>query len=425
MNKESKDIQKTYLVLTLLSTLSTSFIYGINTLFLLDAGLSITQAFAANAFFTLGQVLFEIPTGIVADTFGRRTSYLLGVITLFLSTVLYLFLWEISGPFSLWAFASILLGLGFTFFSGATEAWIVDALKFTKFDGELEDVFAKAQWVGGVAMLTGAIVGGALAQFTNLGVPYILRCVMLLAAFAYTYLKMHDLGFSSRKMEKLIPEVKASFLNAVGYSFKNKALKYAIFSSLFTMSVMIYVFYATQPFLLKLYGDDHAFWISGLTASLAATAQIIGGMLVPKVRKFFKKRSSILILCVSISIVCMFSLGFISNLFLAIIVIIVWSLMFAGAMPIRSAYINGLIPSEQRATVLSVDSLVASAGGVASQPALGKIAQSTSYETSFIFSAFIQILYIPLMLISRMKNDVSDDITSLQTGEDPPLVDRI
>ncbi len=178
MNKESKDVQNTYLVPTLLSTFSTSFIYGINTLFLLDAGLSITEAFAANAFFTLGQVFFEIPTGIIADTVGRRTSYLLGIITLFLATLIYLFLWRISGPFWLWAVTSILLGLGFTFFSGATEAWIVDALKFTNFNGELEDVFAKAQWVGGVAMLSGAIVGGALAQIANLGVPYILRCIM-------------------------------------------------------------------------------------------------------------------------------------------------------------------------------------------------------------------------------------------------------
>ena len=55
-------------------------------LFLLDAGLSNLEAFAANSFFTAGMVLFEIPTGVVADTWGRRTSYLLGTITLASST---------------------------------------------------------------------------------------------------------------------------------------------------------------------------------------------------------------------------------------------------------------------------------------------------------------------------------------------------
>src|SRR5687768_17690849 len=106
MNRASGRIVKTYISLTLLSTFASSFIWGINTLFLLDAGLSITEAFAANAFFTAGQVLFELPTGVVADTFGRRMSPLLGAATLFASTILYLMLWESSGPFWAWAVVS-------------------------------------------------------------------------------------------------------------------------------------------------------------------------------------------------------------------------------------------------------------------------------------------------------------------------------
>src|SRR5688500_3176627 len=152
MDRAAKRILRTYLALTLLSTLAASFIWGINTLFLLDAGLSITEAFAANAFFTAGQVLFEVPTGVVADTAGRRTSYLLGSATLFASTILYLWMWHISGPFWAWAAVSILLGLGFTFFSGATEAWLVDGLNTAKYEGTLESVFAKGEIAEGVAM---------------------------------------------------------------------------------------------------------------------------------------------------------------------------------------------------------------------------------------------------------------------------------
>lgn len=79
-------VQRTYLTLTLLNTLAASFIWGVNTLFLLDAGLDNTEAFAANAAFTLGMVLFEVPTGVVADTRGRRFSFLLGTVTLLVST---------------------------------------------------------------------------------------------------------------------------------------------------------------------------------------------------------------------------------------------------------------------------------------------------------------------------------------------------
>src|SRR6187397_2545755 len=119
------------------NTLAASFIWGINTLFLLDAGLSNLEAFTANAFFTAGMVVFEVPTGVVADIWGRRVSYLLGTLTLAASTVLYWLLWVMKAPFGLWAIVSMLLGLGFTFFSGAIEAWLVDALHFADYEGSL------------------------------------------------------------------------------------------------------------------------------------------------------------------------------------------------------------------------------------------------------------------------------------------------
>src|SRR6185503_3581616 len=197
--KKPRSIQAVYIYLVLGNTLAASFIWGINTIFLLDAGLSNFQAFAANAFFTLGQVVFEVPTGIIADTWGRRTSYLLGTITLSLSTMLYLLQWKIHGPFWAWALSSVLLGLGFTFFSGALEAWLVDALHATNFQGSMESVFAKGQIGGGIAMLSGSLLGGVIAQLTNLGVPYILRSAILIINFIVAYLLMKDLGFSPRK----------------------------------------------------------------------------------------------------------------------------------------------------------------------------------------------------------------------------------
>src|SRR5213596_3601676 len=99
----ASSIQRTYLVLLLGNTLAASLIWGINTIFLLDAGLSNLEAFAANAFFTAGMVLFEVPTGVVADTIGRRTSYLLGTVTLSAASLLYVMLWQITAP--LWAWA--------------------------------------------------------------------------------------------------------------------------------------------------------------------------------------------------------------------------------------------------------------------------------------------------------------------------------
>ena len=90
-------IVRVYMVLAGLYTLAASLIWGVNTLFLLDAGLSISQVFVVNAIFSAGMVVFEIPTGVVADTLGRRISYLLSVVVLGATTVLYLVIAETSG----------------------------------------------------------------------------------------------------------------------------------------------------------------------------------------------------------------------------------------------------------------------------------------------------------------------------------------
>src|SRR3977135_3321309 len=107
----SRSIQRTYLLLLLGNTLAASLIWGINTIFLLDAGLSNVEAFAANAFFTAGMVLFEVPTGAVADTAGRRASSLLGTVTLIVSTLLYVLLWQVGASFSPWVLVTVLPAL--------------------------------------------------------------------------------------------------------------------------------------------------------------------------------------------------------------------------------------------------------------------------------------------------------------------------
>ena len=160
-------MQGTYLGLTLLTTLSASLIWGINTLFLLDAGLSNLEAFAANAFFTAGMMLFEIPTGVVADLRGRRLSFVLGALTLAATTACTSGLWWWEAPFWAWALVSVGLGLGFTFFSGAVEAWLVDALTATGYAGDLTTVFGRGQAVTGAAMLGGSVLGGVIAQATQ------------------------------------------------------------------------------------------------------------------------------------------------------------------------------------------------------------------------------------------------------------------
>ena len=252
------------------NTLAASLIWGINTIFLLDAGLSNLEAFTANAFFTAGMVLFEVPTGIVADTAGRRMSYLLGTVTLSVSTLLYVLLWQIEAPFWQWAVVSVLIGLGFTFFSGAVEAWLVDALTATGFTGSVESVFARGQIVSGTAMLGGSLAGGFIAAQTSLAVPFVLRGLILLVMFVAAFRLMHDLGFTPVKGGSIPSEVRNVASASIEYGWRVPAVKWLMVEALAMGGVGIYAFYALQPYLLELYGDPDAYQIAGLVAAIVA-----------------------------------------------------------------------------------------------------------------------------------------------------------
>ena len=410
-------VQRTYLTLTLLTTFSASFIWGVNTLFLLDAGLDNAQAFAANAFFSAGQVLFEVPTGVVADTRGRRFSFLLGAATLLLSTLLYLYMWETHAPFIGWALASVLLGLGFTFFSGATEAWLVDALTATGFTGNLESVFGRATSVGGFAMLVGSVTGGVIAQVTNLGVPYLLRAAFLGLTLVVAFRFMHDIGFTPDRGANPVKAVRTVWNGALDGGLRNPPVRWLMLAAPFTTGVGFYVFYAIQPYLLQLYGDPNAYSVAGLAAALFAGASMFGGLLVPWARRLFRRRTTALLLGLLADIVILVLIGVSASFVFVIGILVVSSILSSIERPLRQSFINGIIPSAQRATVLSFDSLMGSTGGVVIQPVLGRAADVYGYGASYVIAAGIEALAVPFVLLARRERASSDPIVVAARAE--------
>jgi MFS family permease len=412
----ARGVVRTYLLLLLGNTLAQALIWGINTIFLLDAGLSNLEAFAANAFFTAGMVIFEVPTGVVADTIGRRASYLLGTVTLSVATLAYVGLWHWHSAFWLWALVSIGLGLGFTFFSGAVEAWLIDALAAVNFTGTVESVFGRGQVVGGAAMLVGSLGGGLIAQHTSLGVPFVLRAAILAAMFLFASVVMHDIGFTPDPRGRPFAEMRRIVVTSVDLGWRVPAVKWLMVESLFTGGVAIYAFYALQPYLLELYGDPHAYQIAGLAAAIVAGAQILGGLLAPQLRRLIHRRTSALLAISGLGTLALALMGLLQSFWVVITLVSVWGLLYAASMPIRQTYLNGLIPSKQRATILSFDSLMGSSGGVWGQPVLGKSADLWGYGPSYVVGAAISALALPALLLSRRQNTPADQVTSSPTA---------
>jgi len=172
----------------------------------------------------------------------------------------------------------------------------------------------------------------------------------------------------------------------------------------------VYVFYALQPYLLELAGDPKAYGIAGAAAALSAGAQIVGGLLVAPIRRLFRRRTDAILLGTLLGVGLLVCLGVAPNLWVALAVVAVWSMMWAVVTPLRQSFLNGVIPSAQRATVLSFDSLMGSAGGVVVQPALGRVADASGYATSYLVTAAIQVLAAPFVWFARREHAASDPI---------------
>lgn len=418
MATTTAEIRRLYLLLTLFQTLAASLIFGINTLFLLDAGLSNTGAFVANAAFTAGMVIFEIPTGVVADAVGRRASFLWGTITLGVTTALYLALWAAESPLWMWIVVSALIGLGFTFFSGATEAWLVDALDTTGGGDQLEEIFSRGSVVGGIAMLVGSIGGGVIAQF-GLGIPYALRSVLLLATFFIAWRWMQDVGFEPSREGGFRKEVQTITRASLNHGLKNPPVRALMLAAPFSYGVGIFAFYAFQPHLLDLYGDPNATWIAGTAAAVFAAARIVGGLVAVPATRFLQRRSNALFVSVLIQTTALVVVGITRSFWIALVALIITSLVMTAVMPVRQTLINSLIPSEQRATVLSFDGLMGSTGGVVIQPALGRVADVWSFGTAYVVGGAIQLLAAPFALRIRSMNLEED----MMGSEPDPVTD--
>ena len=100
-------------------------------------------------------------------------------------------------------------------------------------------------------------------------------------------------------------------------------------------------------------------------------------------------------------------IGLIGNFWMVVAAITISGLAESASRPIRQAYLNGMIPSQQRATILSFDSLIDNAGGIVAQPALGKSADVWGYPVSYLLSAAGTALALPFIARARAAQHAS------------------
>lgn len=169
---------------------------------------------------------------------------------------------------------------------------------------------------------------------------------------------MRDLGFTPARGKHPLREVKELLRSSLEHGLGNPPVRWVLLAAPFTMGVSVYAFYAMQPYLMQLYGDPNAYGIAGLAAAIVGGAQIAGGLLAPHVGRLFRRRTSVLLASAIASTLILALIGLVPGFWAAISLLVLWGLVFAVVEPVRQAYLNALILSKDRATVLSFDSLL-------------------------------------------------------------------
>ncbi len=398
---DARRIIRTYYGVAATTTLAQALIWGVNTLFLLSVGLDIFQVMIVNAAYTVTQVICEVPTGVVADTVGRRVSYMLAVGIILVSTLLYVG-FGLAG-YGLWPFigASALLGFGYTFYTGAVDAWMVDALHSVGYEGRLEPIFARYGMTFGVFMLIGTTLGGLLGQ-VDLWIPYVARAVVLVPAFLLGLLVMRDLGFEGRALtvSSFARETRRIATEGVTYGLSDKVIRFIMFASLIQGVFFMYGFYSWQKYFLDLLGRDLV-WVTGVIAALVGLTQIFGNALVGRITARVPDRGLILMVCTGVTTVAVIGAALVQQFWVAVPLYLVSTIAFGISLPVKQGWLNARIPSEQRATIISLDALFGDGGSTVGQLGLGWLSQAVSIPFAWLVGGVVQAAGVPLLGVAR------------------------
>ncbi len=407
----SRQIIRIYLWITGLFTISASLIWGINTLFLMSAGLDIYQVFLVNAIYTAAMALFEIPTGVFADTLGRRHSFIMSTIVLSFGTLGYVYAAGLENNLLYFSLMSIVLGLAYTFYTGAVEAWLVDTLNSTGYDGQIDKVFARSGMVANAMMLVGTISGGLIGTY-NLKLPYVIRSVTLVLAALVAFFGMKELGFEPRQLtlQKIPEEMRKVTIDSFKYGIHHQSVRLHMVLSFIFSGFMMWGWYAWQPLFLALYGDSSAVWIAGFVSAGVSICQIIANFSLHHWMGRFSHRTSVLMIAYSVQGLSIIVIGLSTSFAVSVSSFMVFAFFMGLSMTMKQAYLHSLIPSNKRATIISFDSLIGSGGSVLGQLGLGYLSKALSIQFAYLVGGLVLVTRLPVVRRLKKRKDPEDRI---------------
>ncbi|WP_277585787.1 MFS transporter [Psychrobacillus antarcticus] len=390
-------IQSFYYTITSSRSFFIQMVFTLNAIYYVtQADLNALELVLIGTIMEVSVLLFEMPTGLYADHYGRKRSLALGTVIIGLAHVL-----EGSTP-EFWAiaFASAMWGVGWTFISGAEQAWIADEL-----DGEnLETTFLRGSQFSSFARFVAILASVAIAAFWSLQTVIIIAGVMLIALAIWTFIRLPETKFVKITREKgvsgvthMVTTIKVGLSQIRGNTILVSIAVITLFWGLASEGFdRLYGAHFITDFHLS--ENESIYWFG----AFYAVAFLLNIVVLRFIEKNVKGRyANVLLITNTVLLGTMIIFAWTGHFWVAVAMYWVTSALRNVNYPLMSIITNEQIESKGRATTLSMFGQLDAFGQIVGGPIVGLLALFTTIAGGISASAF---LILPaLYFLWRMK----------------------
>lgn len=360
-------------------------------MYLQTKGLTLVEIGLCESIFHIASFLFEVPSGVLADRLTYKFDLVIGRLAAILSAVVLLF----GQTFWLFALGFVINALSYNMQSGTLEALLYDSLAKDGLTNRYPKVIGHIDVIIEFTDTLGVVIAGFLVHW-HFELTYVIGIVVSVMGLI-TVLFFKEPVIKKRAVEKPT-SVKSIVVNSYKTMKGNHQLRnLMLFDALYATVCTSYYFY----FQTLMETNHFSGWLISALMVMSALLNIIGIQLTPMIQKKFSKRE--LILALSVSLVCLLMLTWLAWLPILIVMFLISQLLPSLITPIFSSYYNEMINSEERATLLSVASVLFSAVMVIAFPLLGWLIQLNGFSFGFGLVGCV----LALVLIVMRRNFVS------------------
>ena len=394
-----RDKVKIYCVIQFLTSLAFGAIIPVYVLYSRHFDLNLFQIALLAALFEASILVFEMPTGLIADIYGRKLSVVLSALTLFASGLIF-----ISFP-SLYGFiiAEIIMGLGETLKSGALEAWLVDSLKHQGKEDKVKYAFSEGKRFYSGGRLLGFVGGGYLGSLNIRYIWYPFALILLITSLFLIAFMREEFELKRSPSSSLLQQLKETLRKSIRVVKAERIILALILLGFFfwfsfeTISQFWQVHFS-ENLLIK----THYFgWIVAISSFLV----ILFVNRITRLYESFKRETTLLILLKAGFGISLLLVALTYNPLVAIIFFIIIQTLEGLSDPLFLDIFNKHIPSEQRATLLSFKNLTSSSGEVLSGLCIGVVALKFGLRVTFGLGTLVLFagVVVFLLFVTRRK----------------------